>query len=247
MIKHTNKNIVIKKLAVIMSLICTVAVLGGCAAKGKGNVDSTTSLAPIKVPDSIAVSKLDPSGEWVYDSEEFEGTPHRVPQFNVDSQGIAEINEKIVKNCKELANSGNKRNISYTYIVKKFLISVYIEIIEDGWFYKSYAYNISLGDGSLVDDARTMAAYCGISDEDYRIAAATAVTNEYAPLYASFSDSHREAYYTNLEKNQSDKMTKTYKGYINKRSELCFCGQMYGLDGSLRYFSATSVIDSGMN
>lgn len=237
-----------KKVSFVMALICAVAVFGGCAGKDKSNPSSDVSLAPITVPQSIAVSKLDASEEWVYDSAEFEGTSHHIPQFNVNSQEISEINKEIVKNCKEIAENGNKRNISYSYIlVKNCLLSVHIEIIENGWFYKSYAYNVSLGDGSLIEDARTMAAYCGISDEEYRISAATAVTNEYVSLFEAIKHSNTSGYKENLLKNQSEERTKTYTGYINERKELCFCGEMYGIEGNLKNFAATSVTMPGID
>ncbi len=236
-----------KKLSLLLAFLCAVTVFGGCAGKDNADTDSTVSLAPITVPNSIAVTKLDVGEEWVYDSDEFGKSSHRVPQFNVKAQGIDELNEEIVKKFKEAAENANTRIINYTFMVKSCLLSVCVEVMDNGWLSKSYAYNVSLGDGSLVDDARTMAAYCGVSDEEYRIAAATAVTNEYGSLYASFSDSNPGSYKENLLKNQSEKMTKTYSGYINERGELSFCGEMYGLDGTLRGFSSTSVTVSGMS
>ena len=235
-----------RKIALLMALICALSLFGGCADKGKGDTESTVSLEPISVPKNISVTNANDSEEWVYEYDGFKDQPHHVPQFNVNADGVAEINKKIVEKCKGYIDSGKVRNISYTFMMKNCLLSVCIEFMDDGWFKEAFVYNLSLGDGTLVEDARTMAAYCGITDEEYRIAAATAVTIEYKSLFASFSDSNGTQYKENLLKNQSKKMTDKYEGYINERGELSFCGQMYSLDGSMRGFSCTSVQGQGM-
>jgi len=228
----------------MLALCCALTAFGGCAENGK-DTESTLSLPPVTIPQSIAVTKLEADEEWVYEADGFEGTPNHIPQFNVKAEGIDELNDKILKKFEELSKKSSIRNIHYTFKEKGLLLSVYVEVMDSGWFKEGFTYNVSLGDGSVIDDARTMAAYCGITDEEYRIAAATAVTIEYKSLFASFSDSNGSQFKENLEKNQSKEMTDTYKGYINERGELSFCGQMYGLDGALRGFSSTSVENAG--
>lgn len=237
----------IKKIALLMVLICAFSLFGGCSGKGSDGAESTVSLEPISIPKNVTVTKADSYEEWVYEYDGFEGEPYHIPQFNVNIEGISDINKKILDKCKEYIDSGKVRNISYTFMLKNCLLSVYIEVVDNSWFKEGFVYNLSLGDGSLVEDARTMAAYCGLTDEEYRIAAATAATIEYKTLFASFSDSDGTRFKENLLKNQSKKMTDTYKGYINEHGELSFCGEMYGIDGSMRGFACTSVEGNGMD
>lgn len=237
----------IKRIALMLVLCSVLTVFGGCAGKNENkDTESVVSLAPITVPQSIAVTKVDADEEWVYEADGFKGKPFHIPQFNVKAKGIDELNKKLVDTFGEYSKKSAVRNIHYTSYVKDLVLSVYVEIVDNGWFKQGYVYNLSLGDGSLIRDARTMAAYCGLSDEEYRIAAATAVTIEYSSLFASFSDSNGTQFKENLEKNQSKEMTDTYKPYINERGELSFCGQMYGMDGTLRGFSSTSAESNGM-
>ena len=230
----------LKKTALMMALLCLLTVFAGCGDKETSS-DSSSSLPVISVPTSVALTKIHPGEEWIYDADGFDGVGQHVPFINVNSPEITALNDEIAKTFKEVSGDDKIRNIYYTFMVKNCLLSVYVEVVDDGWFSKGYTYNVSLGDGTVIRDARTMAAYCGLNDEEYRIAAATAVTNEFSALFGSFRDSNGSDFNKNLEKNQSKKMTDTYKGYINERGELSFCGDMYSLDGELRGFSCTSA------
>lgn len=236
----------IKKIAILLAIACSLTVFCGCGSKETSSLDSASSLPPISVPSSISVTKVDSDEEWAYDVKGFEDTPHRIPHINVDSPEVEKLNGEIEEYFREVTKDSNTQNISYTVMVKGCLLSVFVEVVDRGWFSKGYAYNISLGNGSIIEDARTMAAYCGLTDEEYRIAAATAVTNEYGSLFGSFSDSNTGAYNQYLKKNQSKEVTDTFVGYINNRGELSFCGEMYSMDGNMRSFASTSVTGTGM-
>lgn len=239
----------LKKLVSAILLIFTLAFLV-CGCGKKGDTSSTNSAAVesevLEIPDSINVTKADYDKEWVYDAAGFEDTAYHVPYINVNSEAVDSINSKLQKKYKELLETNKYQTVHYTFMEKGCVLSVYISMsTKNGWATEHEAYNISLGDGTQITDSRYMAAYLGLSDEEYRIAAATAVTNEYGSLYGSFSDSNYGQYKKYLELNQSEEITKELTGYINERGELSFCGQMYAMDGSKRSFAMTSATSKG--
>lgn len=235
-----------KIIALVLVTVFAAATFCGCKGNGKASssVPNTASeiAEEIKVPTEIEVTKADGSQEWVYDAPGYKSAAYHVPHINIDSKDVEKLNAEIAEFCKNAEDKNEYKTVYYTFMEKGNLLSVAMSLSNSyGWEVKHLAYNISLYDGSAITDPRYMAAYLGLTDEEYRIAAATAVTNNFYSLFASFQDSNFAEFKSNLEKNQKEETTKTFTGFINERGELAFCGEMYGMKGDKQSFSCSSA------
>ncbi len=225
-------------------IICVfIFLFAFCGCEKNGNKTTTSSAKTeetVSVSTTVAITKADPDKDWVYDAEGYDEIYH-IPQFNIENEEIKELNKKIATDLYNEVKDGDRPSITYDFAVKDCLLSVCVRFMANSWEERYCAYNVSLSDGTQVTDARYMAAYLRLTDEEYRIAAATAVTNAYEDRYITFRDSNISAYKNYLYKNQSKEVTDTLTGYINPRGELSFCGEMYAFDGAKRFFTSSSV------
>lgn len=220
-----------KRLCTLFLAVLIVFATAGCGNdKADGSTVSSKEVIPETSIKGVNVTKVNPNEKWVINMSEDD--VYMVPYINVNSKAVEKLNEELNSKYNPMFEKGNDSGyVSARYTAAKYggVLSVLVTMREYGGGLEYEAYNISLTDGSVIEDSDLVAFY-GITEKKYKESVKEALEYEYMIYYGSFKNNEYARFDKYLKNTLADENTKIVKPYISTSGSLSIIGTICQFD-----------------
>lgn len=192
-------------------------------------------------------------------SEEFGGRKFNIPQINLSSDAVVNINAEIwatlydgvvvdVLDWWNQEHSEGSESITYNWYVNNDILSLVIESHPVDWAWTDYyVYNIDITTGKKLSSEALLQDY-GISAKEYNRLAEQVLGSKFWSAWDRTNENFQNNSFISwfnetLQKTTSQENIDETFPYINDKGELCMIAKVYSLAGADYYWNNLNMVD----